>query len=331
VAEYVGINNKTVVATETVYGTETAGTHKLCIVSQDGDKVFNPVLLEGLCGNAVQCLPEQGTAAVNNTFTFDWLYDLAHPVLRAAFGGFIDNPTVGELDYYTFANSLDAIGFTYAEHRDPIETRAFIGNKVNSVTLSGTPGAPMRWQIETLPTDMITPSIVNTPSTIAAVVAGNHPVVMYHHMKGKFWVGDMTDPLTIADRVRPSSWELTWDRSQEAVYSDEQEPGEATINGFTTLTLTIEIPRYTTAQYSAWHRNHTPLQILTEWSLGTRRRVIPIPGAIVTSAPTGTSGPGSQPQQVVFTIGKDCQGLNANAGMVFNEVIRLGETNVPVV
>jgi hypothetical protein len=320
-AEYVGLNSRVGAAIEDPYGTEEVVTRKICLVSDSLDKLFTPIPHQGLCGNAVQCPPDQGTAAVSGALSWEWTYDVRDPLLETFFGLYTDEPT--GLDHYDFQNATDDRGFTLALDKS-VSVHTYIGSKINSLTISGAPGEPLIVEAELMALDRIRNSVLNTSTILKALTAPGRRV-LYHHAVNNIWIGDLADPLTVADNRRITAFSLTINRNLTEVYTQSQTPSQPRAGDFTIIELSLTMETYGTDLWLDAHENHTPLQAQFSWVLGTAQKVLRFPILYVTGAPVPTDGPGVVPQEVTFTGHNDCQDANAHTGFDFNEPFRLLE------
>jgi hypothetical protein len=164
--------------------------------------------------------------------------------------------------------------FTLAENNDGLFAVLCVNNtinideytslKVTGFTLKGEVGKPLQVTFHGVAIDRITGSAVNTLATFASVTyfeTGNRAL----YGQSTFRMNDQSAAaLAAGDRVYPSSFELTFKRSQEGVYgvsSGADYIDEPTNAGPPEANLKLEFPRYTAKTY------------FTDWDANTKKKL----------------------------------------------------------
>jgi len=314
------------IGVETTYGTEVVATQRLRYVSDDLNPQYAPIENAALLGIGTRGPNDQGPLSIAGTITTEWDYMLNELAMARFFGTHVaadvGPPPVPA--YYRLDDSIDDKGFTLALDKK-VSPWAYIGSKASQLVISGTPGNVMTCAWSLLPVNYTEASTINTAVILAALPAPDDPRVLFHHGCTGFWIGDLTDPLTVADNQKLNNFSLTINRNLLQYHANCLTPEQAVENDFQMIELSITLPLYEDNFYVTAFRNHTPLQGRFVWTRGALSKQINIPNMRVTNAPVPVSGAGLIPRTVTLSCYNNLANDNTHPLMDFDQAVRIYE------
>jgi len=179
---------------------------------------------------------------------------------------------------YVLADNLSGLFATVAMLKKSDKVFEYPSAKFHQFGLSGEMNAPVKITVEGIANLLELASAINTAETSVNITYPDKGNRIIFNKDAHFWLNDESgDALDADDAIKPSSFELSFNRPMEADFvAGNEDVDEPTGEGFPEITLTLNFPRYNDA-------NHT---FFTDWAAFTRKKMeILLQGSVFT-APT---------------------------------------------
>lgn len=300
-----GIIARCALGDETSFQTAVAVTEVIPFTSESINRAIEQLASEYLDGSAGRRRITNSVISIGGGLESELVWDeeTGDPVglekLIRGFMGASARDAGNGLNKYYFADTLANESFTIVFNK---QTSAWevVSAKVNTMTISGSAGGKCMFSTELIAYNLLRTGDAGITNAIAAVTAlspTNIPQnIMFDDMV--FRVADQDNAIASGDQYKISNFELSGNNSLsesefstvDSTHTNNLLTLEPLRNGFRELTLSIEIPRYTSDQFFTWLNNNTALQADLKFSSGSYEFNILLPNIHVAGDPTANIG-----------------------------------------
>ena len=318
-----GYPSVTGMAPEVTLGTPVVATAKLPLISETLTSAFDQIPDVSLVGSATQDPPAQGVQRTEGGIVITKRMTAQDPLLTHFFGNFTqgltNDPGGGspfDDDHYLIQDDLDGEGITLAMDKQ-VAVFEFTGFKGSTFSLTGTPADGIRVSLDGFATGVDLASAINT-SVVLQALTNSDINIQFSDLE--LLIGDLTNPLASpGDKVKITDFTLELNRNLEALEVNEKTLEEAIEGSWRTSTFNFTIGRYDDTigtQFRTWHDNHTFVQALLTFTLGTNNYKLYLPKMLIANpGPANLGGPGVVPLEIETTLHTNKDNTNTNTIM----------------